>query len=123
MLVGGSEKVQNYWTKFTADTDLLIYMVDSTDAEHFPETKNKLNELLKDSCLEGVPLIVLASKQDETGARSVNVVQKSLDIEDLSKDRSVECFGIQISPLGPELQGIECVQNTILKFCMVKDHA
>lgn len=97
-------------------------MVDSTDAAHFEDAKNKLNELLQDPCLQSVPLIVLASKQDKTGARSVNVVQKSLDVENLSKDRDIECFGIQISPLGPELQGIECVQNTILKFCMYEHH-
>ena len=116
--VGGGEKVQNYWSKFTADTDLLIYMVDSCDAELFTEAKDKLNELLKDPCLRNVPLIILASKQDKTGARSVSVLWKILDIDNLLNTRCVECFGIQISRLGPELQGIEIVQNSILKFCM-----
>ncbi|CAB3979817.1 ADP-ribosylation factor 3 [Paramuricea clavata] len=115
--IGGGEKVQNYWSKFTADTDLLMYMVDSCDAEHFTEAKEKLNELLKDPCLQNVPLLILASKQDKTGARSISVLQKILDVDGLLDTRCVECFGIQISPLGPELQGIEIVQNSILKFC------
>ncbi len=117
-IVGGGEKVQNYWSKFTADTDLLIYMVDSCDADKFTQAKEKLNELLQDPCLQNVPLIILASKQDKTGARSVNVLQKVLDVDKLLDTRCVECFGIQISPLGPEIQGIEVVQNSILKFCM-----
>ena len=117
-LVGGGEKVQNYWSTFTADTDLLVYMVDSCDAERFMEAKQKLNELLEDSCLQNVPLIILASKQDKTGAHSINVIWNMLDGDNLLNSRCVECFGIQISPLGPELQGIEIVQNSILKFCM-----
>ena len=93
-------------------------MVDSCDAEHFMEAKEKLNELLEDPCLQNVPLIILASKQDKTGARSVTVVWNILDGDELLNGRCVECFGIQISRLGPELQGIEIVQNSILKFCM-----
>ena len=116
--IGGGERVKNYWSKFTADTDLLIYMVDSCDAEHFTEAKENLDELLKDPCLQNVPLIILGSKQDKTGARSVSVLQKTLDVDKLLDTRCVECFGIQISPLGPELQGIEIVQSSILKFCM-----
>lgn len=92
-------------------------MVDSCDAEHFTEAKEKLNELLKDPCLQNVPLLILASKQDKTGARSISVLQKIMDVDSLLDTRCVECFGIQISPLGPELQGIEIVQNSILKFC------
>lgn len=116
--VGGSEKVQNYWSKFTDETDLLIYMVDSSDEEHFTEAKDKLYELLQDSCLQNTPLIILASKQDKTGAHSVNFLRTMFDVDNLLYSRSVECFGIQISPLGPELQGLEIVQNSILKFCM-----
>ena len=93
-------------------------MVDSCDTHHFTEAKDKLNELLKDPCLQNVPLIILASKQDKTGARSVSALLNILDVDSLLDARSVECFGIQISRLGPELQGIEIVQNSILKFCM-----
>jgi GTPase SAR1 family protein len=62
--VGGAEKMRNYWSNFTQDSDILVYVVDATsDAERLRLSGQELQRILDDSALNDVPLILLANKQ------------------------------------------------------------
>merc|ERR1711931_163992 len=62
--IGGQRRIRPYWRNYFENTDVLIYVIDSTDRNRFDETGQELQELLDDEKLSGVPLLVLANKQD-----------------------------------------------------------
>ena len=45
----------------------ILYVVDSADKERFPESRDELQSLLKADEMRGVPVVVLANKQDLPG--------------------------------------------------------
>ncbi|KAJ7402521.1 ADP-ribosylation factor-related protein 1 [Pitangus sulphuratus] len=86
--LGGQEELQSLWDKYYAESHGVIYVIDSTDEERLSESKRafdslchasvELPELAKplglflcfvekmitSEALEGVPILVLANKQD-----------------------------------------------------------
>lgn len=61
--VGGGEKYRKSWTHFVQDTNLVMFVVDSTDKRRFQLASYELKKILADDRLHGVPLIVVANKQ------------------------------------------------------------
>ena len=45
----------------------ILYVVDSVDKERFLESRDELQSLLKADEMRGVPVVVLANKQDLPG--------------------------------------------------------
>ncbi|XP_062994108.1 uncharacterized protein LOC134406556 [Elgaria multicarinata webbii] len=66
--VAGQERVRPLWRHYHPNTDGLVFMVDSVDGDRFEEARYELEILLDSSDLQGVPLVLLANKQDLPGA-------------------------------------------------------
>eukprot|EP00768_Dysnectes_brevis_P008184 gnl/Dysnectes_brevis/725_a798_3477.p1 GENE.gnl/Dysnectes_brevis/725_a798_3477~~gnl/Dysnectes_brevis/725_a798_3477.p1 ORF type:complete len:196 (+),score=53.61 gnl/Dysnectes_brevis/725_a798_3477:47-634(+) len=68
--IGGQTDMRHLWRHYYKNSDGIIYVVDS--AEHSPARKTEsqaaLEGVLSSPDLEGVPLLVLANKQDIEGA-------------------------------------------------------
>ncbi|KAJ8314326.1 hypothetical protein KUTeg_008887 [Tegillarca granosa] len=62
------------------DIGAVIFAVDSTDRDRFPEALAALMGLLEQPDLKGVPLIVLANKQDIEGAAKKDEVMLALQL-------------------------------------------
>uniref|UniRef100_A0A672IVF9 ADP-ribosylation factor-like protein 3 n=1 Tax=Salarias fasciatus TaxID=181472 RepID=A0A672IVF9_SALFA len=62
--IGGQRKIRPYWKNYFENTDVLIYVIDSSDRKRFEETSLELSELLDGEELAGVPLLIFANKQD-----------------------------------------------------------
>ncbi|XP_043088034.1 ADP-ribosylation factor-related protein 1 isoform X4 [Puntigrus tetrazona] len=62
--LGGQEELQSLWDKYYAESHGVIYVIDSTDEERLGESKNAFEKMISSEVLEGVPLLVLANKQD-----------------------------------------------------------
>ncbi|XP_059426336.1 ADP-ribosylation factor-related protein 1-like isoform X1 [Carassius carassius] len=62
--LGGQEELQSLWDKYYAESHGVIYVIDSTDEERLSESKNAFEKMISSEVLEGVPLLVLANKQD-----------------------------------------------------------
>ena len=47
--IGGQRKIRPYWRNYFDNTDVLIYVIDSSDAKRFEETEQELqvNSLIK----------------------------------------------------------------------------
>ena len=58
-------------------------MVDSTDRERFAEAYTELQEILEAPEMSGVPVIVLANKQDLPQAATCSQVADALSLNDL----------------------------------------
>ncbi|XP_052789667.1 ADP-ribosylation factor-like protein 3 [Mya arenaria] len=85
--IGGQRKIRPYWKNYFENTDVLIYVIDSSDRKRFEETGQELNELLEEGKLSGVPLLVYANKQDLVNAASEKEVAEGLDLNGI-RDRS-----------------------------------
>ncbi|XP_067904330.1 ADP-ribosylation factor-related protein 1 isoform X2 [Heterodontus francisci] len=62
--LGGQEELQSLWDKYYAESHGVIYVIDSTDEERLSESKIAFEKMIASEVLEGVPLLVLANKQD-----------------------------------------------------------
>ncbi|XP_054836728.1 ADP-ribosylation factor-related protein 1 isoform X1 [Eublepharis macularius] len=65
--LGGQEELQSLWDKYYAESHGVIYVIDSTDEERLSESKRAFEKMITSEVLEGVPLLVLANKQDVEG--------------------------------------------------------
>ena len=66
--VGG--QARKLWKHYYDKVDGLIFVVDSTDAEWLPIVKEELMKILIEPGLEGVPILIMANKQDVETATS-----------------------------------------------------
>ncbi|XP_056146637.1 ADP-ribosylation factor-like protein 3 [Lampris incognitus] len=62
--IGGQRKIRPYWRNYFESTDVLIYVIDSSDRIRIEETSQELAELLEEEKLAAVPLLIFANKQD-----------------------------------------------------------
>uniref|UniRef100_A0A8C9ZMJ1 ADP-ribosylation factor-related protein 1 n=1 Tax=Sander lucioperca TaxID=283035 RepID=A0A8C9ZMJ1_SANLU len=69
--LGGQEELQSLWDKYYAESHGVIYVIDSTDEERLSESKEAFEKMISSEVLEGVPLLVLANKQDVPDCLSV----------------------------------------------------
>ncbi|KAJ6651563.1 hypothetical protein lerEdw1_020839 [Lerista edwardsae] len=66
--VGGGDKMKAMWRHYYADTDGVVFVVDSVDCSLFEEARFNLQAVMSAADLDGVPLVLLANKQDLPGA-------------------------------------------------------
>jgi len=78
--IGGQKHIRPYWKNYYANTDAIIYLVDSTDHRRIDEAAEELGALLEEELLEEVPLLVFANKQDLLNAWTADKVMKELDL-------------------------------------------
>ncbi len=74
--VGGQEKLRPLWKSYTRRTDGMVFVVDSTEVERMEEAKVELHKITRTSENQGVPVLVLANKQDLPVALPVSDVEK-----------------------------------------------
>lgn len=73
--VGGQDTLRPFWRNyFGTGTGAIIYVVDSSDTERIDSAKEELAKVLHEEALAGVPVIVLANKQDSEYAVSPQVL-------------------------------------------------
>ena len=65
--IGGQEKIRALWRHYYSNTRGIIYVVDSSNLEYFETAKTELHKIIASEELKGVPLLVIASKQDKGG--------------------------------------------------------
>lgn len=82
--VGGQDKVRPLWKSYTRNTDGIVFVVDSVDAERMEEAKVELLRCAR--CPEnlGVPILIVANKQDLPGARDSDEVAKLMNLNELT---------------------------------------
>jgi len=68
--IGGQKHIRPYWENYFPNTDAVVYVVDSADKRRIDEAADELTTLLAETTLAGVPVLVLANKQDLLGAQT-----------------------------------------------------
>lgn len=72
--VGGQEKLRPLWKSYTRRTDGLVFVVDAAELERMEEAKVEFHRITRLAENQGVPVLVLANKQDLDGALSASEV-------------------------------------------------
>ncbi|CAK6978291.1 ADP-ribosylation factor-like protein 4D [Scomber scombrus] len=113
--VGGQEKLRPLWKSYTRRTDGLVFVVDAAESERMEEAKVELHRITRSAENQGVPVLVLANKQDMDGAMSALEVEKSLALHELSSStlhHAQGCSALDGQGLQP---GLEKLYEMILK--------
>ncbi|CAO1414835.1 unnamed protein product [Diamesa serratosioi] len=62
--LGGQSELQSLWDKYYDESHAVIYVIDSNDRDRMNESKELFDKMIKNELLSGVPLLILANKQD-----------------------------------------------------------
>ncbi len=84
--LGGQSSIRPYWRCYYANTDGVVFVADSADVDRASIAKGELGAMLQEDELKGVPLLVLANKQDLPGAQGPAELSELLDLVSI-KDR------------------------------------
>lgn len=82
--LGGQRALREYWEDYYANTDCIMYVVDSSDQRRLREAHEAFVDVVKG--VPSVPLLVLANKQDLATAKDPQSVAESLELNDF-RDR------------------------------------
>ncbi|UYV67021.1 SAR1A [Cordylochernes scorpioides] len=66
--LGGHEQARKVWKDYFLAVDAIVFFIDVSERERFPEYKHKLDGLLTDEQLANCPILVLGNKIDKAGA-------------------------------------------------------
>lgn len=66
--VGGQDSLRASWPNYLEDINTLIFVLDSTDMARLAEAMAALEEALSHPSMAGIPVLLLANKQEVPGA-------------------------------------------------------
>lgn len=89
--LGGQTSIRPYWRCYYANTDAVIYVVDSQDKDRIGISKQELLAMLEEEELKKAILCVFANKQDMEGAMTATEVSNALGLSSL-KTRTWSIF-------------------------------
>ncbi|CAH8558574.1 unnamed protein product [Schistosoma guineensis] len=89
--LGGQTSIRPYWRCYYANTDAIIYVVDSMDKDRVGISKQELFSMLEEEELRGAVLVILANKQDISGCMTISEVAQSLGLAAI-KNRRYQLF-------------------------------
>ncbi|XP_056126763.1 ADP-ribosylation factor-like 4aa [Rhinichthys klamathensis goyatoka] len=81
--VGGHEKLRPLWKSYTRCADGIMFVVDSLDSERMEEAKTELYKIARSSENQGVPVLIIANKQDLRQALSLSQIETMLALKEL----------------------------------------
>ena len=87
--VGGLERTRPLWRSYTRQTDLIFFVLDSADSERLDEAKLELQSVIKLTEKLGVPIIVIANKQDLPSALPVEKLSGQLGINKTGRSQAL----------------------------------
>jgi ADP-ribosylation factor protein 1 len=86
--VGGQEKIRQLWKYYYQNTQGLIFVVDSSDRDRISEAAEELHGILKEDCMAGVPVVIIANKQDLPNPLSCSELVDKLGLEKLATTKN-----------------------------------
>ncbi|CDW87723.1 UNKNOWN [Stylonychia lemnae] len=91
--LGGQTGLRPYWRCYYQDTNAVIFVIDSADKERVEVARQELELMLQEEELKGVPVLVLANKQDLPNALNDQEICSGLGLTSI-KNRPWSLFKI-----------------------------
>ena len=89
--LGGQSEIRPYWRCYYPKTNAVIFVIDSSDKERLDIAKQELFLLLQEDDLKGVPIAILANKQDVEGCLTDAQISENMALTDI-KNRQWAIF-------------------------------
>ncbi|KAJ3804855.1 ADP-ribosylation factor family-domain-containing protein [Lentinula aff. lateritia] len=86
--IAGQPKFRSTWERYCNGVDAIVFVVDSSDREKFNAARFELHQLLSQSSLVGVPLLVLGNKNDLEDHAPIKEIIPAFQLDKIS-DRPV----------------------------------
>ncbi|KAI9361893.1 ADP-ribosylation factor family-domain-containing protein [Pilaira anomala] len=74
--LGGQRDLQSIWERYYTECHAIVFVVDSTDPIRLEECRDTFEKMITNDAVEGVPVLMLANKQDVPGALRVEEVKE-----------------------------------------------
>ncbi|XP_046856584.1 ADP-ribosylation factor-like protein 15 [Xenia sp. Carnegie-2017] len=84
MELGGA--VEQYWCHYYCGAEGIVFVIDSSDNRHLEQAAECLSRLLNHPILSGLPLLILANKQDVANAKDANEIKDILSLDKIADD-------------------------------------
>ena len=85
--LGGQDKIRPLWRHYFTGANGLIFVVDSADKGSFNVAKSEFHQIIHAHELKGVPILVLANKQDLETAVSPQELSQFLELNLLDPNK------------------------------------
>ncbi|KAM4556844.1 ADP-ribosylation factor-like protein 14 [Fundulus diaphanus] len=85
--VGGQGKMRGHWKEYYQSAAAVVFVVDASDVARLEEARSELEKALRSEHLRGCPLILLANKQDVSGALTVTEMKDKFDMRKMCAGR------------------------------------
>ncbi|XP_075394538.1 ADP-ribosylation factor-like protein 13A [Tenrec ecaudatus] len=89
--LNGDPKSRELWPNYYAQAHGIVFVLDSSDLERMHEVKIVLPSVLSDPRVAGKPILLLANKQDKTGALLTEDIAEHLLLERLVRETKSMC--------------------------------
>lgn len=109
--LGGQKSIRTLWENYYQQSDVIIYVIDSSDNYRLDETGKELYTILQQPELNGIPVLIYANKQDLNLSLSPDEIIDSLNLSRIT-DRKwtiVACSALT-------KMGITCGLNWLSKI-------
>ncbi|KAJ1667171.1 ADP-ribosylation factor protein 3 [Coemansia sp. RSA 1813] len=94
MDLGGQQELRSIWEAYFEDCHAILFVLDSERTERLDEARNILLELVRVEELSGVPLLVLANKQDLSNVEPLAQIKEMINgLADCMDGREVRVMG------------------------------
>jgi ADP-ribosylation factor-like protein 3 len=85
--IGGQKAIRPFWKMYYENSDALVYVIDSADRNRTAEAGRELNALMEEEKLAGIPVLILANKQDLMNAMPAKELAETLNLQNI-RDRA-----------------------------------
>ncbi|KAK7483924.1 hypothetical protein BaRGS_00024808 [Batillaria attramentaria] len=90
--VGGRGKIRPLYRHYYQNTDALMFIIDCGDRERLEDAVQELHKILQEEELAGIPVAILANKQDVPNAMMIDTVSVAIGVQDKLRERNVCVF-------------------------------
>ncbi len=91
--LGGQKQFRDSWETYCRTSDVMVFVVDSTDFAGIDTAREELHQLVSWPSLEGIPLLVLGNKNDLEHALSEEQLIVQLQLAKI-KGRKIAVYSI-----------------------------
>ena len=81
--LGGQSEIRPFWRCYYPRTNAVVFVIDSSDKERMDIVKQELFLLLQEDDLKGVPVMILANKQDIEGCLTDVQISESMGLTEI----------------------------------------
>ncbi|ORY77412.1 ADP-ribosylation factor family protein [Protomyces lactucae-debilis] len=108
--LGGQPRFRSMWERYCRNVTAIVFVVDSADASKLATAGTELHGLVRKDTLKGIPLLVLANKNDLPGHLTVDEVIEKLGLSKV-EGREVSCYSISVK----EGKNLDCVVEWLMR--------